>query len=131
MIKDAKKAKGIDDANLVVDLHPNRPDYRGIMVGPTPYSLQPDPTFEEIRAAGAIVETSSKSHTVLDSMFLVSGEIPRVTPYENGIKNGVRFLGSENKWEKDELIMDERFLMCNVKGKVAHSFEHAIRAEGL
>jgi 7,8-dihydropterin-6-yl-methyl-4-(beta-D-ribofuranosyl)aminobenzene 5'-phosphate synthase len=49
-------------------------------------------------------------------MFLVSGEIPRVTEYETGVKNGIRFEKSTGKWEKDESIIDERFLMCNLKG---------------
>jgi 7,8-dihydropterin-6-yl-methyl-4-(beta-D-ribofuranosyl)aminobenzene 5'-phosphate synthase len=50
-------------------------------------------------------------------MFLISGEIPRVTSYETGFKNGIAFFESKKSWVKDELISDERFLMCNVKGK--------------
>ena len=49
-------------------------------------------------------------------MFLISGEIPRVTPYEVGVRNGMRFSSATNSWSKDELILDERFLMCNIKG---------------
>lgn len=53
-------------------------------------------------------------------MFLISGEIPRVTSYENGIKGGIRFEeeeeGGEGKWVKAEEILDERFLVVNLKG---------------
>lgn len=116
MIRDAKKAKGPAASGLVVDLHPDRPEYRGFMAGEAPFSLPADPSFEEIKNASATVEMSKETHIVLDNMFLISGEIPRLTSYENGIRHGVRYIGSENKWVKDELIMDERFLMCNVKG---------------
>ncbi len=118
MIKEAKKAQGAAARGLVVDLHPDRPEYRGIQPGAAPFSLPADPSFEQIKTSGATFETSKEAHTVLDNMFLISGEIPRLTPYENGALHGVRYIGSENKWIKDELIMDERFLMCNVRGKI-------------
>jgi 7,8-dihydropterin-6-yl-methyl-4-(beta-D-ribofuranosyl)aminobenzene 5'-phosphate synthase len=117
MIRDAQEQDPATPGGLIVDLHPERPDYRGFQFpGQMPVSLQADPTFAEIEAAGAKIEKSSKPHTVLDNMFLVSGEIPRVTPYETGLKAGVRFFDSTKKWEKDEEMADERLLMCNVKG---------------
>ncbi|KAJ5114854.1 hypothetical protein NUU61_000613 [Penicillium alfredii] len=116
MINDAKKAQGRAD-DLVVDLHPDRPVYRGIALPEHIISLEADPKFEELAAAGAVVEKHSEPHTVLDDFFLVSGEIPRVTPYETGLKNAVRFDPDENDWFSDEVIADERLLMCNLKGK--------------
>jgi 7,8-dihydropterin-6-yl-methyl-4-(beta-D-ribofuranosyl)aminobenzene 5'-phosphate synthase len=116
MINDAKIAKHDNKSRLVVDLHPARPDFRGMQIGEELISLEADPSFKEIEEAGAKVATNSSGHTVLDSMFLVSGKIPRETSYEVGIKNGIRFIESSKSWAKDELIMDERFLMCNVKG---------------
>ena len=82
-----------------------------------PISLEADPSFEEIKAAGATVSKNATAHTILDNMFLVSGEIPRVTPYEKGLMRGIRFEKAKGTWETDELIKDERFLMCNVKGR--------------
>ncbi|KKZ57809.1 hypothetical protein EMCG_05560 [[Emmonsia] crescens] len=117
MIKDAKDGKGLSNDDLVVDLHPSRPDYRGIQMGKETLSLQADPTFQEIEEAGAKVEKHREAHTVLDGMFLISGEIPRETEYEMGLKNGIRFHRASGKWESDELITDERFLACNIKGK--------------
>jgi hypothetical protein len=118
MIKDAKQAEGRSE-DLVVDLHPDRPAYRGIALPERIISLEADPEFEEMTGAGAVVDKQSKPHTVLDDFFLVSGEIPRVTPYETGLKYAVRYDPKENEWYSDELIQDERSLICNLKGKVA------------
>ncbi|KAJ5910097.1 hypothetical protein N7504_004740 [Penicillium tannophilum] len=116
MIKDAKKAQDRSD-DLVIDLHPDRPAYRGMAAAETIASLEADPTFEEISGAGAVIEKSSEAHTILDDMFLVSGEIPRVTPYETGLKGAVRFDPETKDWYSDEQITDERFLAVNLKGK--------------
>ncbi|KAJ5377671.1 uncharacterized protein N7496_005080 [Penicillium cataractarum] len=116
MIKDAKQSSRRSD-DLVVDLHPDRPVYRGIALPEHIISLEADPTFDELTDAGAVVSKSSEAHTILDDMFLISGEIPRLTPYETGLKNAVRYDPEENDWFSDELITDERFLACNIKGK--------------
>ena len=102
------------------DLHPSRPDYRGIMAV-APISLEADPTFDEIDAAGGSVVKNNQPHTVLDDMFLISGEIPRTTAYEQGLPRGIRFHASEGVWKKDNLIMDERFVMCRLKGSTKHT----------
>ncbi|KAI0884783.1 Metallo-hydrolase/oxidoreductase [Annulohypoxylon maeteangense] len=117
MVEGAKAATATSEekGKVVVDLHPERPDFRGIRAHEI-IALEADPSFSEIEDAGAEVFKSAEAHTVLDDMFLVSGEIPRRTAYEGGIRGGVRF--SEKKgWETDELIMDERLVMCNLKGK--------------
>lgn len=116
MIKEAKERSGKPHAALVADLHPNRPTYRGFMIR-EPISLEADPTFDEISEAGASIQKNEHEHTVLDDMFLISGMIPRITPYETGLRSGLRFNSSTNSWEKDELIGDERFVACNVKGQ--------------
>ncbi|KAL9622629.1 MAG: hypothetical protein Q9160_002939 [Pyrenula sp. 1 TL-2023] len=118
LIKQAKISNPVSDLSdpITADLHPNRPTYRGFM-GLEPISLEADPTFEEITAAGAKVSKSAEAHTVLDDMFLISGEIPRVTPYETGVKRGIRFDEEKGEWESDELILDERLVVCNVKDK--------------
>ncbi|KKK15573.1 hypothetical protein ARAM_007435 [Aspergillus rambellii] len=121
MINDAKEAKGLAK-DLIVDLHPDRPDYRGFAMMENIISLQADPSFAEIEAAGATVQKHSDTHTVLDDFFLISGEIPRQTPYETGVKGGMRFDKRENDWVSDEIIADERFIMCKVKDKGAVMF---------
>ncbi|KAI2473331.1 Metallo-hydrolase/oxidoreductase [Annulohypoxylon bovei var. microspora] len=114
MIEGAKKS--LENAEkVVVDLHPDRPEYRGVKINQI-VSLEPDPTFAEVEEAGAAVFKSGEVHTALDDTFLVSGAIPRQTAYEGGIRGGVR-LNARGEWETDELIMDERLVMCNLKGR--------------
>lgn len=116
MIKEAKASRA-SSRGLIADLHPSRPDYRGMYIGEEPVSMEADPTFDEVTAAGAVVEKNAVPHTVVDDMFLVSGEIPRNAPYELGLRMGARFTASTGKWEADKLILDERLLMCNLKGR--------------
>ncbi|KAF9892814.1 hypothetical protein FE257_000403 [Aspergillus nanangensis] len=117
MITEAKKATGQTTSTLQVDLHPDRPEYRGIGFAGNVISLQADPTFEELTSAGGTVDLHDEAHTVLDDFFLVSGEIPRKTPYELGAKGALRYDPHVEDWYSDELIKDERFLMCNLKDK--------------
>ncbi|KAI2611429.1 Metallo-hydrolase/oxidoreductase [Hypoxylon fragiforme] len=114
--EDAGKQRGDSETKkVVVDLHPDRPSFRGIMAH-EPISLEPDPTFAEIEGAGAAVFKSAEVHTALDDTFLISGPIPRRTDYEGGIPGGIR-LNAQNQWEADELILDERLVMCHLKGR--------------
>ncbi|EYE90362.1 uncharacterized protein EURHEDRAFT_527090 [Aspergillus ruber CBS 135680] len=99
---------------VMMDVHPNRPAFRGVQAD-RPISLEADPSFEELEVAGATLLKSDQPHTVLDDFFLVSGEIPRQTKYEDGIHGGVCFNPSTGKWEEDTLIMEERYVMCNLK----------------
>jgi 7,8-dihydropterin-6-yl-methyl-4-(beta-D-ribofuranosyl)aminobenzene 5'-phosphate synthase len=117
MIKEAKQARGHQSGHLIVDVHPSRPDYRGFVLGDHKIvSLEADPGWDEINDAGAEIQRHDHVHTVLDDMFLISGEIPRRTKYETGLKYGMRFDQAEGQWFSDEKLADERFLMCNLKG---------------
>ncbi|KAI0790780.1 beta-lactamase-like protein [Abortiporus biennis] len=103
-------------APCVVDLHPDRPIARGIAPnGKLIGQLNPDPTFEEIKALGGVVETHKEGHAVADGAIWVSGEIPRVTEYEQGLLGAVRFVNKE--WVPEEHIMDERYAAIDVAGK--------------
>lgn len=118
----ASKLKGTlpasSDAVVVVDVHPDRPEYRG-MLTPTGaiVSLEADPTFAEIEAAGGTLRKESSPHTILDDFFLVSGAIPRRTAYETGIRGALRFVRSTDEWISDESIQDERMVICHLRGK--------------
>ncbi|KAK7189838.1 metallo-beta-lactamase superfamily protein [Paraphaeosphaeria sporulosa] len=115
MINAARKA----DSALgkpVMDVHPDRPIYRGFNAGPFVASLEADPTFEELEGAGARVVREGETHGVLEDTFLVSGEVPRNTAYEVGFPRGMRFT-AEGVWVPDELIRDERFVVCKLRGK--------------
>lgn len=123
MIHQAKKSKS-ENKPVVVDVHPSRPDYRGFALGDKIVSLEADPSFQEITNHGATLNKNDETHAILDDMFLVSGEIPRDTSYENGVKFGMRFDQSEHEWISDERIADERFLMCNLKGILSNFLLH-------
>lgn len=77
--------------------------------------LVPDP--DRLAAAGAKVINTRAPQSVADGAFYVSGEIPRVTSYEAGVPNHLTRSPDGTSWEPDPLIMDERFISVNVKGK--------------
>jgi 7,8-dihydropterin-6-yl-methyl-4-(beta-D-ribofuranosyl)aminobenzene 5'-phosphate synthase len=66
--------------------------------------------------AGADVVSTREPRVVAD-VFHVSGEIPRVTPYEEGLPGHMRRSADDSGWDPDPLIMDERFVAVRVRGK--------------
>jgi len=110
------------ESGIIVDTHPDRPIARGIapnddqIIG----QLPADPTFELIEEAGGKVEFHREGHAVADGAIWVSGEIPRLTDFEQGILGGVRFFEDDTgkgKWVRENHIMDERYAAIDVKGK--------------
>ncbi|KTD30687.1 MBL fold metallo-hydrolase [Legionella maceachernii] len=74
------------------------------------------PSVEELENLGAELVVSGQARSLLDKMFYLSGEIPRVTPYEKGFPEHVKQLPNQ-EWVSDPLIMDERFLAVHVRNK--------------
>ena len=86
------------------------------------------PNPEDLAKAGADVVVTREPHLIADGTFWVSGEIPRLTPYEEGVPGHVRQSADGTSWEPDPLIMDERFVAVHVKDKgvmVFSSCSHA------
>jgi 7,8-dihydropterin-6-yl-methyl-4-(beta-D-ribofuranosyl)aminobenzene 5'-phosphate synthase len=75
------------------------------------------PSVEDLTSFGAKVVVTRESQPLLDEMFFVSSEIPRVTSFERGFPGQVRKTAEGNGWEPDELLIDERWLAVNVAGK--------------
>ncbi len=75
------------------------------------------PGIVDLTAHGAEVICTTEPRSFLDEMFYVSGEVPRVTPFERGLPGQVRKTEDGSGWEPDELLMDERWLAVNVEGK--------------
>ena len=75
------------------------------------------PTPAEWTAMGAQPVITTQPQWALDGLFYVSGEIPRVTPYERGLPGQVAREADGAAWESDELLMDERFLAVRLAGK--------------
>src|SRR5262249_23520675 len=85
-----------------------RPD--GVLIAQAPV-----PVPERLAAAGAAVENTREPRTIAD-IFHVSGEIPRVTPYETGLPGHVPRT-PDGRWEPDPLIMDERSVSVHLEGR--------------
>ena len=94
------KVTSASSAPVTIELHPDRPAYRGFVLKGEPVSFPADPTWDEIESAGAVVKKSSEAHTVLNNMFLISGFIPNVTPYETGLMNGIQYFPGAGNWKK-------------------------------
>ncbi|OWT36218.1 metallo-beta-lactamase superfamily protein [Cryptococcus neoformans Bt1] len=132
-------------AKIKIDLHPSRPIRRGIARRPNPEpfcNLPADPSFDEIKAAGGEIDLHDEPHEIVvcstsggggeKTGVGVSGEIKRVVDYEKGVLGGVRWEKDESTgeegWFTDTMIMDERYVVVDVKGKglvVFSSCSHA------
>jgi 7,8-dihydropterin-6-yl-methyl-4-(beta-D-ribofuranosyl)aminobenzene 5'-phosphate synthase len=100
----------------IVDLHPDRPDQRGILAPSGVMLMLPqEPTFEAIGQSGAEIVTSDEPHPICGGFFFGSGAIDRVTSYETGLASHHTFRGEDGK--PDPLIMDERFVAACVPGR--------------
>jgi 7,8-dihydropterin-6-yl-methyl-4-(beta-D-ribofuranosyl)aminobenzene 5'-phosphate synthase len=66
---------------------------------------------------GAKVIQATEPELALDGLVWISGEIPRVTPYETGLPGQHRRTDDGMGWEPDELLMDERCVAFHVKGR--------------
>jgi 7,8-dihydropterin-6-yl-methyl-4-(beta-D-ribofuranosyl)aminobenzene 5'-phosphate synthase len=75
------------------------------------------PSAAQLAQHGAEVVHSTQPLLVLDDLFYVSGEIPRVTGFEVGLPGQHRRTDDGSGWEPDPLIMDERFVAVAVKNK--------------
>jgi 7,8-dihydropterin-6-yl-methyl-4-(beta-D-ribofuranosyl)aminobenzene 5'-phosphate synthase len=75
----------------------------------------PDP--DALASAGAKVVNTREPQVTAGGVYYVSGEIPRITTYEVGFPGHVRKSADGQSWEPDPLILDERFVSVNLKGK--------------
>jgi len=115
VVAEARRQAGLE-APLVVDLHPDRPDQRGLKHPLGMYlMLAPEPRFEDIEAAGGRIAKHAEAHALCNGFFLGSGEIPRVTDYETGLVGHCTF--TPDGPIPDPLILDERYLAAHVRGR--------------
>ena len=98
--------------------HPGMFRSRGVKLpNGTVRPMEDVPSVADLTTFGADVVLATQPQALLDGMFYVSGEIPRVTPYERGYPGQVRLRDDGKTWEPDEALIDERFLAVNVAGK--------------
>lgn len=104
--------------DIFFDAHPDMFRTRAVKLpNGSVRQMEDIPTIDDLTSFGAKVVTSRVPHALLDGMVHVSGEIPRVTEYERGYPGQVRRTEDGQGWEPDELLLDERWLGINVKGK--------------
>ncbi len=75
------------------------------------------PSIEMLTDRGADVVNTRTAQTLLNGMFHLSGEIPRVTPFEQGLAEHYQRTEGGSEWRPDPWLIDERFLAVNVAGK--------------
>jgi len=114
-ISSARAAAGLAEP-LIVDVHPDRPDQRGVMLPSGVMVLLPEePRFDQLTASGGTIATHAEAHALCKGFFYSSGAIERVTAYETGLEGHHTFRGESA--EPDPLIMDERYLAARVRGR--------------
>jgi 7,8-dihydropterin-6-yl-methyl-4-(beta-D-ribofuranosyl)aminobenzene 5'-phosphate synthase len=87
-----------------------RPD--GVMM-----QMEDIPSVAALTSNGGRVVVTTEPRLLAADTIYVSGEIPRVTPFERGLPGQHRRTLDGTGWEPDEAIRDERFLAVNVAGK--------------
>ena len=99
-----------------VDVHPDRPDQRGIRLPHGEMLLLPqEPDFAALEAAGGELVRAAQAHALLGGLLYGSGPIARLTAYETGLDGHYSFHGEQA--QADPLIMDERFVAAQVRGR--------------
>jgi 7,8-dihydropterin-6-yl-methyl-4-(beta-D-ribofuranosyl)aminobenzene 5'-phosphate synthase len=113
-ISAARSSAGL--ARPVVDLHPDRPDQRGILLPNGLMIMLPhEPTLQDLSQAGGEIVTRDDPHWICGGFFFGSGAIDRVTEHETGLVGHHSFRGGIGA--PDPLIMDERYVAAGVRGR--------------
>lgn len=101
--------------SLLVDVHPDRPDQRGLLTPLGVFAmLPPEPTLAALEQAGGQVVQDAEAHLVAE-LLLSSGEVPRLTDYETGLAGHYTWRGDQAV--EDLELRDERFLVAYVRGR--------------
>jgi 7,8-dihydropterin-6-yl-methyl-4-(beta-D-ribofuranosyl)aminobenzene 5'-phosphate synthase len=100
---------------LPLVIHPEAWKERKI-VFPTGAELHlPPPSRRDLEAEGVEVIEESGQTLLLDSTILVSGQVERLSAFEQGFP--IHYAHSEAGWEPDPMIWDDQNLIVNVKDK--------------
>jgi 7,8-dihydropterin-6-yl-methyl-4-(beta-D-ribofuranosyl)aminobenzene 5'-phosphate synthase len=103
--------------NVPVYMHPEMFALRAVKMKDGSFlPMEKVPAVDVLRGNGGDVVVTRDEQSVLGDAFHISGEIPRVTPFERGLP-GQHRQKDDGSWEKDEILPDERFVSVHVAGK--------------
>jgi len=102
-------------ARLPLVIHPEAWRERKL-VFPTGTELRlPPPNRHDLEAEGVEVIEEAGQSLLLDSTVLVSGQVERLTEFEQGFP--IHYAQTKAGWEPDPMIWDDQNLIVNVRGK--------------
>jgi 7,8-dihydropterin-6-yl-methyl-4-(beta-D-ribofuranosyl)aminobenzene 5'-phosphate synthase len=102
-------------ARLPLMIHPEAWRERKL-VFPTGAELRlPPPNRHDLEAEGVEVIEEAGQSLLLDSTVLVSGQVERLTEFEQGFP--IHYAQTKAGWEPDPMIWDDQNLIVNVRGK--------------
>jgi len=110
----AAAVKAVGKADLPIIVHENMFKTRGSANAKGKVRQYADFPSKADLSPARLISTKEPSLTA-DGMVCVTGEIPRRTSFETGYLQHKAFVSG--KWKSDPLIMDERAVAVNVKGK--------------
>jgi 7,8-dihydropterin-6-yl-methyl-4-(beta-D-ribofuranosyl)aminobenzene 5'-phosphate synthase len=100
---------------LPLVIHPEAWRERKV-VFPTGAEVQlPPPSRRDLEAEGVEMIEDTGQTLLLDSTVLVSGQVERLTTFENGFP--IHYAQSGSGWEPDPMIWDDQNLIVNVRHK--------------
>jgi 7,8-dihydropterin-6-yl-methyl-4-(beta-D-ribofuranosyl)aminobenzene 5'-phosphate synthase len=106
--------KTINKANLPIIVHEDMLKTRG--TANTEGTIRTYPRFPAKEQLGSAQLINTKQpYLIGDGMILVTGEIPRETSFEKGFLQHKTLI--DGIWQEDPLILDDRAVVFNVKGK--------------
>jgi 7,8-dihydropterin-6-yl-methyl-4-(beta-D-ribofuranosyl)aminobenzene 5'-phosphate synthase len=108
-------ARRLGRRRLPLIIHPGAWRERKI-VFPTGAELKlPPPSRRDLEAEGVEVIEESGPTLLLDSSILISGQVERLTAFEQGFP--IHYAHAEAGWELDPMIWDDQNLIVNIKDK--------------
>ncbi|GIF72395.1 MBL fold metallo-hydrolase [Asanoa siamensis] len=101
--------------DMPVFLHPDFWRARRLVTGPDRAFELPVPSRSAIEGVGFQIIEGRQPSYLLDGMLLVTGEVDRTVPFEQGIPNHEALV--DGSWQPDPLIHDDQALVLHVAGK--------------
>src|SRR5262245_13399156 len=100
---------------LPLVIHPEAWRERKIVFPTGTELLLPPPSRLDLESEGVEVIEEAGQTLLLDSTVLVSGQVERLTEFEQGFP--IHYANSQGGWEPDPMIWDDQSLIVNVEGK--------------